>query len=119
MERRTRRSSDRLQALQHLVEAVARRSEVEAVALVNETGRVVAGVGDAQRLESLGSLAMPMARGEFCADFEAATDGTDFFTREIELAQGSLFLAALGTRVRKMSDAAKAVARICGPAWPA
>ena len=45
MEQRTKRSEDRDEALQYLVEALADRSEVQAVVLVNDEGKIVAGMG--------------------------------------------------------------------------
>jgi hypothetical protein len=51
-------------------------------------------------------------RGEGSELFETATSGTDFFGRRIALDSGPLYLAALGSRVRKMHEAVYAVARI-------
>ncbi len=116
MERRTKRSEDRQEALQYLVEALADRSEVEAVALVNEEGRIVAGMGMPRELKGIAQIAGPVVRGETSELFESATRGTDFFGRQIRLKSGSLYLAALGTRVRKMHEAVYAVMRIVEPA---
>jgi hypothetical protein len=112
MERRTKRSEHRDEALQYLVEALADRSEVEAVALVNDDGRIVAGMGMPNAVRGLAKIAAPMVRGDGSELFESATQGTDFFGRQIPLPSGTLYLAALGSRVRKMHEAVYAVTRI-------
>lgn len=116
MERRTKRSEDREEALQYLVEALADRSQVDAVVLVNDEGHIVAGMGMPKAVRGLARIAAPMVRGEGSEVFDAATEGTDFFGRHIPLASGSLYLAALGSRVRRMHEAVYAVARIVEPA---
>jgi len=116
MERRTKRSEDRGEALQYLVEALADRSEIDAVVLVNDEGRIVAGMGMPNEVRGLAKIAPPVVRGEGSEEFESATRGTDFFGRQIPLASGPLYLAALGTRVRKMHEAVYAVTRILEPA---
>src|SRR3954452_17953076 len=105
MERRTKRSQDRDEALQFVVEALADRSEVEAVVLVDDDGHIVAGMGMPTEVRGLAEIAAPVVRGEGSLLFEWATQGTDFFGREIPLPSGSLYLAALGSRVRRMHEA--------------
>jgi len=112
MERRTKRSEDREEALQYLVEALADRSEVDAVLLMNDEGHIVAGMGKPKEVKGLAKIAVPVVKGETCGDFDAETAGTDFFGRQIQLKSGALYLAALGTRMRKMHEAVYAVARI-------
>ena len=115
MERRTKRSEDREEALQYLVEALADRSEVQAVALLNEQGRIVAGMGMPKAVRDLAEIALPTMRGGGSDQFESATEGTDFFGREIQLESGTLYLTALGSRVRKMHEAVYAITRILEP----
>jgi len=112
MDRRIKRSQDREEALQYLVEALADRSQVEAVLLVNDEGRIVAGMGMPREVRQLAQIAIPAVRGEESELFEAATCDTDFFGREIPVPDGSLYLVALGTRVCKMHEAVYAVNRI-------
>ncbi len=112
MERRTKRSTDQYEALQYLVEALADRSEVDAVALVTDDGKIVAGMGIPKAIRSLAKIAAPTVRGEGSDRFESETEGTDFFGRKIPLKSGPLYLAALGSRVRKMHEAVYAVTRI-------
>jgi hypothetical protein len=112
MERRTKRSENRQEALQYLVEALADRSEVDAVLLMNDEGCIVAGMGKPKEVKGLAKIALPVVRGEQCEAFDAETEGTDFFGRRIELESGPLYLAALGSRVCKMHEAVYAVARI-------
>ena len=94
------------------MEAVADRSEVRSVALVDERRRIVAGMGMPGDLAGLARVAGAVARGEPSADLEKVTEGTDLLTRRIAIGDRAVYLAALGTRVRRMSDAATAVARI-------
>ncbi len=94
------------------MESLADRSEVHAVALVDEEGRIVAGMGMPNELAGLAKIARGGIRREPSDQFEEVTRGTDFFGKEIPLAGGRVFLAALGRRVRKMSDAAVAIDRI-------
>jgi hypothetical protein len=110
--RRTKRSTERTEALQYLMESLADRSEVHAVALVDEDGRIVAGMGMPTELAGLAKIARRGIRREPSDEFEEVTRGTDFFGREIPVEGGRVFLAALGQRVRKMSDAAVAIERI-------
>jgi hypothetical protein len=112
MDRRIKRSQDRDEALQYLIEALADRSQVEAVLLVNEQGRVVAGMGMPREVRNLAQIAVPAVRGEEPELFESVTRGTDFFGREIPVPDGSLYLVALGTRVCKMHEAVYGVTRI-------
>jgi hypothetical protein len=112
VDRRQKRSAEREEALQYLVEAVADRSDVRSVALIDGDNRIVAGMGMPDDLAALARVAGAVARGDACEDLESATAGTDLLTRGVSVAGRTLYLAALGTRVRRMSDAAGAVARI-------
>jgi hypothetical protein len=112
LERRTKRSESRDEALQYLVEAVADRSEVEAVVLVDDAGRIVAGTGMPIEVRDLARVAQPIARGDRDAIARVA-EGSDVLARRVVLGDRTLYFAALGTRVRKMTDAAHAVQRIC------
>jgi len=112
MDRRIKRSHDREEALQYLIEALADRSQVQAVLLVNDAGRIVAGMGMPREVRQLAQIAIPAVRGEESELFETATRDTDFFGREIPVEEGSLYLVALGTRVTKMHQAVYGVTRI-------
>jgi hypothetical protein len=118
MERRTKRSQDRQEALQYLVEALADRSQVEAVTLVDDDGRIIAGMGMPNAVRGLAKIAAPTVRGEGSDLFESATSGTDFFGRRIDVGSRPLYLAALGSRVRKMHEAVYAITRIVGATGP-
>jgi len=110
-ERRTKRSETREEALQYLVEAVADRSEVDAVVLVDDTGHIVAGTGMPIDVRDLARVARPIARGDRGA-IDRLIDGYDVMARGVSVGETTLYFAALGTRVRKMTDAARAVERI-------
>jgi hypothetical protein len=112
MDRRIKRSEDRQEALQYLVEALADRSDVDAVVLLDGAGRIVAGVGTPHNVRSLADITVPVVEGQACARFEEATEGTDFFGRRVAATAGALYLSLLGTRVRKMHEAVNAITRI-------
>ncbi len=111
-DRRIKRSENREEALQYLMEAVHDRSEVEAVALVDHDGRILAGTGFGHDLVGLALLSRSLLRGEEIADLEPLTGGHDLMARAIASPAGPLCLAALGECVRKMPDAARAIERI-------
>ncbi len=97
--------------MQYLVEAVADRSDVEAVVLVDDAGRIVAGTGMPIEVRDLARIAQPVARGDRDV-LSRIAEGSDVLARSVDIGDGTLYLAALGTHVRKMTDAARAIARI-------
>ncbi len=115
-ERRSKRSEDRWEALQYLVEALADRSDAKAVVLIDDAGRIMAGMGMAKDIVGLAKLARPVCRGEECAEFDTVTEGTDVFARVLPVVQmgteKTIYLAALGTKLRKMNDAVAGITRI-------
>jgi len=118
IDRRTKRSQDQEEALQYLVEALADRSQVKAVVLVDDVGHIVAGMGMPGEVTQLAQIAASAVRGETSELFEWATRESDFLGRQIPLKTGSLYLAALGTRLCKMHEAVYAIARILRPVPP-
>ena len=112
MDRRIKRSQDREEALQYLIEALADRSQVQAVLLVDDAGHIVAGMGMPREVRQLAQIAIPAVRGEESELFETATRDTDFFGREIPVEDGSLYLVALGTHISKMHQTVYGVTRI-------
>jgi hypothetical protein len=113
IERRTKRSRERDEALQFLVEAVADRSDVPALVLVDDAGRIVAGMGIPKDLIGLVRTARDVAWGHAtAADVDAATGGRDVTTRSVATRDGMLYFAALGDRVTAVGDAVRAVQRI-------
>jgi hypothetical protein len=115
-ERRTKRSPRPDEALQLLIEALADRSDVRAVALVNARGRVLAAAGAPTDIAGVARLARPIADGEEHPEFDAITEDTDFFTRKVEVeavgVSSTVYLAALGTRLRRMQDTVNGIGRI-------
>jgi len=114
--RRTKRSEVPDEALQLLMEALLDRSEVRAVALIEDNGRILAGTGMPRDLVGLALIAKPLARGEPCLDVEEVTRGTDVLTRGFRAGGRTVYLAALGTRVRHMTEAVRGVERIMAAA---
>lgn len=111
-ERRYRRSERKDEALQLLLESVRTRSEISSIAVVDRRGVVVAGDGPEWELLVLGLVAAPAASGEFDAASERLTVGTDVLSCPLKVGERKMYLAALGDRVSRMSEAARSVSRI-------
>ena len=112
-ERRVRRSTKKNEALKLLLEAVRARSDVSSIAIVDEDGSLVSGAGHPRELQVLGAVAPSIAHGEIEDACRRMTEGTDVLARRLEGTEGeTLYLAALGTRVRRMHEVARSVTRI-------
>lgn len=112
-ERRFKRSTDRDEALQYLVESVADRSGVRALVLVDDAGRIVAGMGMPGEVVGLARTARDVAwRRASAADVDVATRGQDVTARPVATRDGMLYFAALGDRMTGLGDAVRAVHRI-------
>jgi hypothetical protein len=112
IERRRRRSGRTNEALRHLLDAVKERSEISSIAIIDGRGLVLAGSGPERELLVLGAVAGPAASGGFDSACERLTEGTDVMSCPVEVGNRTLYLAALGERVRRMPDAVRGVARI-------
>jgi hypothetical protein len=113
-ERRTKRSAERGEALQYLVETVADRSGVRALVLVDDSGRIVAGMGLANEVRGLARAARDVAWGRASvAQVDAvARRGADVTARSVATRDGMMYFAALGDRMAGVGDAVRAVQRI-------
>jgi hypothetical protein len=111
-ERRRRRSTNRVKALKLLLDGVRARSEVSSIAVVDAEGFVIAGSGDAGGLGVLGFVSERVARGAVDAECVELTRGTDVVACPLAAGDRRLYLGALGSRVRRMPEAARAVLRI-------
>ncbi len=112
-ERRMKRSVEREEALQFLVESVADRSGVRALVLLDEAGRIVAGMGVPNDLMGLARTARDVAWGRASpSDIDLATRGGDVTARTVATREGMLYFAAMGDRVAGIGDAVRAVHRI-------
>jgi hypothetical protein len=111
-DRRVRRSARKQEALRLLLEAVRERSDISSIAIIDGRGMVVEGTGPEHELLVLGLVAAPAASGAFDARLERMTEGTDVLSCPLSVGERRLYLAALGERVTKMTDAARGVRRI-------
>jgi predicted regulator of Ras-like GTPase activity (Roadblock/LC7/MglB family) len=111
-ERRRRRSGLKDEALRLLLAAVKERSDVTSIAVIDARGLVISGMGNAQELAILGAVAAPVAGGTVSELCERLTAGTDVLSKAVSSSRGTMYLAALGTRVGRMHEAAKSVERI-------
>jgi hypothetical protein len=119
MERRMKRSEQPEEAIQLLLESLADRSEARAVALVNGKKRVLAAAGQPWDIADLREVAEPVALGEECRAIEKLDNATDVFSRPVTVGASTVYLAAMGTRMRRFGEAAIAVARIVQQRVPA
>lgn len=106
------RSGETNEALRLLLAAVKDRSEVSSIAVVDAHGRVISGMGTAQELAILGAVAQPVAGGTLNGLCERLTEGTDVMAKALKSQLGTMYLAALGTRVGRMHEAARGIERI-------
>jgi hypothetical protein len=119
MERRSKRSGERVEALQYLVEAVADRSGVRALVLVDDFGRIVAGMGIPRDVAGLAVTARAVAwKRASDVDIDGLLRGGDVTARPVATAEGMLYFAALGDRLTGVGDAVKAVHRILSETQP-
>ena len=112
-DRRNKRSTDRTEALQYLVESVADRSGAPALVLVDDFGRIVAGMGMPEDVVGLARTARDVAWGKASTgQIDAATRGRDVTARSVATREGMLYFAALGERMSGLGEATQAVLRI-------
>jgi hypothetical protein len=115
IERRTKRSAERTEALQYLIESVADRSGAQALVLVDETGCVVAGTGMPTDVVGLARTTRDVAwRRASPAAVDEATrgHGHDIAARTVATPDGPLYFGALGDGMTRVGDAVRAVQRI-------
>ena len=111
-ERRRTRSAQKDEALLLLLAAVKDRSDVSSIAVIDSRGLVISGVGPAQELAILSAVAQPVAGGTVTDLCERLTEGTDVLSNVVNSRQGTMYLAALGSRVGRMHEAARGIERI-------
>jgi len=110
-DRRNKRSAEREEALQFLVESVADRSGAKALVLLDEAGRIVAGMGKPDEVQDLVLLARDVAcRRASTAAISAMRH--DVTARTIATRNGKHYFAALSEHMTGLGDATKAVDRI-------
>lgn len=113
IERRMKRSADRSEALQYLVETVADRSGIRALVLVDDAGNIVAGMGMPTEVTGLARMAREVAwRRASPADIDAATRGQDVTARTVATRDGLVYFGALGDCMAGVGCAVRAVQRI-------
>lgn len=112
-ERRIKRSGNRGEALQFLVETIADRSGVRALVLLDDAGHIVAGMGRPNEVMGLAGTARDVAeRRASLQQIEAAIRGGDVTARSLPTREGTLYLAAVGDRMSGVGNAVRAVHRI-------
>ncbi len=111
-ERRTRRSQSHATALRYQLESTLQKGRMDAVALVDQRGLLVAWAGRDEVCEELGAMAPAMAQ-RAGRQTEVAKD--EMAVRAIDCFGEPLYLAALGGGVARdalLSHSAKGIHRI-------
>jgi hypothetical protein len=113
MERRVKRSTERNEALQYLVESLADRSGARALVLVDDSGQIMAGMGMPWEVAGLALTARNVAwRRASAADADAVSREYDVTARTVATQEGLVYFAALTDRMAGVGDAVRAVQRI-------
>jgi len=95
-ERRSRRSDECGTALRFQLESVQQRGSIEALALSDKYGLLVAWAGEQDLCQELAALAPIMAHCPTGSLEVSGTDGEDVSVRSIEYFGQKLYLACLG-----------------------
>ena len=116
-ERRVNRSEIPQIAVGLYLEAVAMRNSLKAVALANEDGLLVAGIGGGYNLDWLAALGPICATGRGANAsigtlVEDVTGGEDLFASAVDVGGYTMYLTSVGARVARQRDAAEALRRI-------
>lgn len=117
MERRQHRSTDPSRALEHLLDAVASRSRVSTVAVVDAEGRVVACRGPASEARAVARVAQALAGAAADTPLDDAMlpEGVaDVVVRRVADRSPPLFVGGVGSSIARLADAARGVGRILG-----
>ena len=113
MERRYKRSTERNEALQYLVEGLADRSGAPALVLVDDAGRIVAGTGMPVEVACLARTAREVAwRRPLPPDIDVTAQGRDVTARTVATRVGLVYFAAFGNGMSGVGDAVRGVQRI-------
>ena len=116
-ERRVNRSEIPQVAVGLYLEAVAARNSLKAVALANEDGLLVAGIGGGYNLDWLAALGPVCASGEpvnasIGTLVENVTGGEDLFASAVDIGGYTMYLTSVGARVGRQREAAETLRRI-------
>jgi hypothetical protein len=122
-ERRSERTSTRSGAIFLLLDAIVEKSNVQAIALTNEAGFVVAstrGRCDASRLANAG---LSVLRGENADELDDLTTdplsgsvgGVDVFAHPVLLNGAPYALVSMGARIPHLRETTSSLARILAP----
>jgi hypothetical protein len=116
-ERRRNRSEIPAEAAALYLGAAAARDGVEAIALGDDEGALVAGAGGAYDLRWLAAVGSAFAgRPEEHGPIEEAL-GEGVHVGSVEVCGKTLYLGAIGARLPPREEAARALHRIFAPTW--
>ena len=116
-ERRVIRSEVPQVAVGLFLEAIVARNSLKAVALANEDGFLVAGIGGGYDLDWLAALG-PVCSGDgvrtgaISTLVENVTGGEGLFASAVEVGGSTLYLTSIGAQVARQSEAAATLKRI-------
>jgi len=92
---------------------VARGHRIDAVALCDERGDVLASAGT-PRPDQLAAAGRETALGDEDAAGDDVTGGADLYARAIRVSGRAMYVTSLGARVPRLHDTARAIERILG-----
>jgi hypothetical protein len=116
-ERRVFRSEVPQVAVGLFLEAIVARNSLKAVALANEDGFLVAGIGGGYDLDWLAALG-PVCSGDraktgaIATLVENVTGGQGLFASAVEVGGSTLYLTSIGAQIARQSEAAATLQRI-------
>jgi hypothetical protein len=119
-ERRKNRSETPQEAANLYLRAAVQERQVHAVAIADEEGVLVAAAGRGYDLQGLASLG-PIYGGDGIAHrfpeamVEDVAHGDDLYASALEVCGETLYVATIGARLPRESEAQAALARILGP----
>jgi hypothetical protein len=119
-ERRRRRSESPLEAAALWLETARSKNPIQAIAVANEDGFLLAGSGPGYDLDALAALGLAYA-GDGMRGFpdqlvEDVTRGDDLYATTVEVCGETLYLASVGSRLPRQREAAESLTRILTPA---
>lgn len=100
-ERRRRRSEDRQLALRYQLESAQNRGGLEALALADADGLILASVGESEVCEELGAFAPLVARSALGMRLPPMLRGGDVAVRSVSTYGQKLYLACVGGGVAR------------------
>ncbi|MEY4575714.1 MAG: hypothetical protein RL701_417 [Pseudomonadota bacterium] len=115
LDRRARRSEEHSTALRYQLERTKQRGQLDALALTDRNGLLVAWAGESEVCEELGAVAPLIARGAPVSLQSCENSDDEVVVRAIECFGEPLFLASIGGNMARealLAHSARGIRRI-------